>query len=136
MKTRSLVFINKTKDLGCLNEQLTGYHYAFSKKELSLLKEWQTSACQKYQMFDFSSEIIKLIILKLSMSPYLNQASFLMACKDFIYLFYACRKNEVKLIYDDELVERLYQLYLQNNGVIDKTLMQKAIKSVKRNNND
>ena len=136
MNAKSLVVLNKTKELESVNEQLTAFHYKFSHKDLLLLREWQTAACQKYQMFDFSSDIISMIIIKVSSSPYLNQASLLLACKDFIFLFYACRKNETKLMYDEELIEKIYQLYLQNNGVIDKALMKEAIKSVKRFNND
>jgi len=136
MNVKSSIILNKSEALETINEQLIAYHYQFSQEDLLALRKWQTIACQKHQMFDFSSDIISMIIIKMSSSPYLNQASLLQACKDFIFLFYACRKHEIKLMYDEELIELIFNLYLINNGVIDKVLMQNAIKSVQRFNND
>lgn len=106
-----------------LNYELQEYGLKLSEEDLKELREIQRLTTRKYKLVDLDEKIIFTISSTIMKSPYVRPDNYLSLIKDFIDAYYACRSRFIANRYDDEVIELMFQCYLQNYGEIDIQLI-------------
>lgn len=111
------------------NYELRAYGLFLSEEDILYLKEQQKIAYELSHMIDVSYDIIFTIANTFKASPYIRYDSFKELIKDVLFLYYAYRRKTKYELYDDQVIELMYEAYLQCNGSINKDLLEHIIKT-------
>lgn len=96
-------------------------------EDLTTLLETQKRACAKYDMMEFDTHPIHQLASLFMYSPYITQDRFCSVICDALYTYYAIQQKNTNSCYDDEVVDALYQTYLQHKGVFTSTMLLQVL---------
>lgn len=119
-----------------LNERLSEFGYELKNEDIRALLNEQKLACQIHGLIDFDTKIIMDVADIIKASPYLNRYKYLDGVKAFIQCYYACRAHISASVYDDELAELIYKIYLKHHGVFDRKVILDVLKANQEQKNE
>lgn len=94
------------------------------------LIQTQKQACKQYEMIEFETRPIHLIITTFMYSPYLTQDRFLIVLKNAVYTYYAIQSKKTLCCYDDEVIQIIYRVYLDHHGIFDTAIVHEVLKQM------